>query len=101
MRHERDVYKRQLPDGPWNFGSSVLKQGSTGSEVEQMQFWLSTLAQYESSIPSVSYTHLSVSFWPRALIRVSRRSDMNIGLAQKAVTPAAFASTSGSAARAS
>ena len=29
-----------------------------------------------------------------ALIRVSRRSDMNMGLEQKAVTPAAFASTS-------
>ena len=36
----------------------------------------------------------SVSFWPRALIRVSRRSDKNMGLEQKAVTPAAFASTS-------
>ena len=36
----------------------------------------------------------SVSFWPRALIRVSRRSDMNMGFSQKAVTPAAFASTS-------
>ena len=36
----------------------------------------------------------SAGFWPRALIRVSRRSDMNMGLAQKAVTPAAFASTS-------
>ena len=36
----------------------------------------------------------SVWFCPRALIRVSRRSDMNIGLEQKAVTPAAFASTS-------
>ena len=37
-----------------DFGSSVLKQGSTGSEVEQVQFWLSTLAQYESRIPSVT-----------------------------------------------
>lgn len=36
----------------------------------------------------------SVCFCPRALIRVSRRSDINMGLEQKAVTPAAFASTS-------
>ena len=28
--------------------------GSTGREVEQVQFWLSTLAQYESLIPSVT-----------------------------------------------
>ena len=36
----------------------------------------------------------SVRFWPRALIRVSRRSERNMGLEQNAVTPAAFASTS-------
>ena len=54
LTSEGETFSGTLPDGPWNFGSSVLKQGSTGSEVEQMQFWLSTLAQYESSIPSVT-----------------------------------------------
>ena len=54
LTSEGETFTGTLPDGPWNFGSSVLKQGSTGSEVEQMQFWLSTLAQYESSIPSVT-----------------------------------------------
>ena len=54
LTSEGETFSGTLPDGPWNFGSSVLKQGSTGSEVEQMQFWLSTLAQYESRIPSVT-----------------------------------------------
>ena len=54
LTSEGETFSGTLPDGPWNFGSSVLKQGSTGSEVEQVQFWLSTLAQYESRIPSVT-----------------------------------------------
>ena len=54
LTSEGETFSGTLSDGSWNFGSSVLKQGSTGSEVEQMQFWLSTLAQYESSIPSVT-----------------------------------------------
>ena len=54
LTSEGETFSGTLPDSSWNLGSSVLKQGSTGSEVEQMQFWLSTLAQYESSIPSVT-----------------------------------------------
>ena len=54
LTSEGETFSGTLSDGSWNPGSSVLKQGSTGSEVEQMQFWLSTLAQYESSIPSVT-----------------------------------------------
>ena len=41
-----------LSDGTW--GRTVLRTGSTGSAVEQLQFWLNTLAQYESSIPSLT-----------------------------------------------
>lgn len=41
-----------LSDGTW--GGVVLRQGSTGSSVEQLQFWLNTLSQYDSSIPSVT-----------------------------------------------
>ena len=54
LTSEGETFSGTLPDSSWNLGSSVLKQGSTGSEVEQVQFWLSTLAQYESSIPSVT-----------------------------------------------
>ena len=54
LTSEGETFSGTLPDGSWNLGSSVLKQGSTGSEVEQLQFWLSTLAQYESRIPSVT-----------------------------------------------
>lgn len=32
----------------------VLKRGSTGSEVEQVQFWLSELAQFNSALPDLT-----------------------------------------------
>ncbi len=32
----------------------VLKRGSTGSEVEQVQFWLSELAQFNSALPNLT-----------------------------------------------
>lgn len=38
-----------LSDGTW--GGTILRVGSSGSAVEQLQFWLNTLAQYESNIP--------------------------------------------------
>ena len=41
-----------LSDGSW--GGTALRTGSTGSAVEQVQFWLNTLAQYESAIPSLA-----------------------------------------------
>lgn len=33
---------------------TVLRRGSTGSHVEQVQFWLSDLAQFDSSLPAVT-----------------------------------------------
>ena len=33
---------------------TVLRRGSTGSNVEQVQFWLSDLAQFDASLPSVT-----------------------------------------------
>ena len=50
-----------LPDGSW--GGTVLRQGSRGSAVERVQFWLNTIAQYDDNIPTltaVSYTHLTL-----------------------------------------
>ena len=47
----------ETADGTQSTGGwpgTTLRRGSTGSNVEQVQFWLSTLAQYESSIPSVT-----------------------------------------------
>ena len=54
LTSEGETVSGTLSNGTWNLGSGTLKVGSTGSEVEQVQFWLSTLAQYESSIPSVT-----------------------------------------------
>ena len=52
LTSEGEVSSGTLSDGTW--GGTVLRTGSTGSAVEQLQFWLNTLAQYESSIPSLT-----------------------------------------------
>ena len=38
--------------GGWS--GTVLRRGSTGSSVEQVQFWLSDLAQFDASLPGVT-----------------------------------------------
>ena len=52
LTSEGETSSGTLSDGSW--GGTTLRQGSTGSAVEQLQFWLNTLAQYESAIPSVT-----------------------------------------------
>ena len=52
LTSEGETSSGTLSDGTW--GGSTLRTGSTGSAVEQLQFWLNTLAQYESSIPSIT-----------------------------------------------
>ena len=54
LTSEGETSNGALSNGTWDPGSAPLKVGSTGREVEQVQFWLSTLAQYESNIPSVT-----------------------------------------------
>ena len=45
LTSEGEVSSGTLSDGTW--GGTVLRTGSTGSAVEQLQFWLNTLAQYD------------------------------------------------------
>ena len=78
LTSEGETFSGTLPDGSWNFGSSVLKQGSTGSEVEQLQFWLSTLAQYESSIPSVTVDGVYGSGTAAAVRAFQRRYGLTV-----------------------
>ncbi len=52
LTSEGETSSGTLSDGTW--GGTTLRTGSTGSSVEQLQFWLNTLAQYDSSIPSVT-----------------------------------------------
>ena len=52
LTSEGETSSGTLSDGTWN--GTALRQGSTGSAVEQLQFWLNTLAQYDSAIPSVT-----------------------------------------------
>ena len=52
LTSEGEMSSGTLSDGTW--GGTTLRSGSTGSSVEQVQFWLNTLSQYESSIPSIT-----------------------------------------------
>ena len=52
LTSEGETSSGTLSDGTW--GGTTLRSGSTGSSVEQVQFWLNTLSQYESSIPSIT-----------------------------------------------
>ena len=52
LTSEGETSSGTLSDGSW--GGTALRTGSTGSAVEQVQFWLNTLAQYESAIPSLA-----------------------------------------------
>ena len=52
LTSEGETSSGTLSSGTWN--GVALRTGSTGSSVEQVQFWLNTLAQYDSSIPSVT-----------------------------------------------
>ena len=52
LTSEGETASGTLSDGTW--GGTALRTGSTGSAVEQLQFWLNTLAQYDSAIPSVT-----------------------------------------------
>ena len=52
LTSEGEISSGTLSDGSW--GGTPLRQGSTGSAVEQLQFWLNTLAQYDAGIPSTA-----------------------------------------------
>ena len=52
LTSEGETSSGTLSDGSWD--GTALRTGSTGSAVEQVQFWLNTLAQYESVLPSLA-----------------------------------------------
>ena len=52
LTSEGETVSGVLSDGTW--GGTTLRTGSTGGAVEQVQFWLNTISQYVSSIPSVT-----------------------------------------------
>lgn len=52
LTSEGETSTGTLSDGTWS--GTTLRVGSTGSSVEQLQYWLNVLAQYYSTIPSVT-----------------------------------------------
>ena len=76
LTSEGETASGTLSDGTW--GGTVLRTGSTGSAVEQLQFWLNTLAQYESSIPSVSVDGVYGSGTASAVRAFQRRYGLDV-----------------------
>ena len=60
------------------WGGTILRVGSSGSAVEQLQFWLNTLAQYESSIPSVTVDGVYGSGTAGAVRAFQRRYGLSV-----------------------
>lgn len=52
LTSEGETSTGTLSGGTWN--GTTLRVGSSGSAVEQLQYWLNVLAQYYSAIPSVT-----------------------------------------------
>lgn len=52
LTSEGETSTGTLSGGTWN--GTTLRPGSTGSAVEQLQYWLNVLSQYYSTIPSVT-----------------------------------------------
>lgn len=50
LTSEGETSEGTLSGGSWT--GTVLRRGSTGSSVQQVQFWLSTLASFQPEIPS-------------------------------------------------
>ena len=83
LTSEGETSSGTLSDGTW--GGTVLRTGSTGSAVEQLQFWLNTLAQYNSAIPSVTVDGVFGSGTPNAYPGTALRessSGQNVRLVQ-------------------
>ena len=76
LTSEGETSNGTLSDGTW--GGSVLRVGSSGSAVEQLQFWLNTLAQYESSIPSVTVDGVYGSGTAGAVRAFQRRYGLSV-----------------------
>lgn len=57
-----------------SYPGSPLRQGSTGNSVEQVQFWLNTLSQFDTAIPNVT---VDGRFGPAttAAVRAFQRSE--------------------------
>ena len=76
LTSEGETSSGTLSDGTW--GGTVLRVGSSGSAVEQLQFWLNTLAQYESSIPSVAVDGVYGSGTAGAVRAFQRRYGLSV-----------------------
>ena len=76
LTSEGETSSGTLSDGSW--GGTTLRQGSTGSAVEQLQFWLNTLAQYDASIPSTAVDGVFGSRTAAAVRAFQRREGLTV-----------------------
>ena len=78
-----------LPDGSW--GGTVLRQGSRGSAVERVQFWLNTIAQYDDNIPTLTVDGIFGTGTTAAVRAFQRRHGLTVdGVVGKATWDAIY-----------
>ena len=76
LTSEGETSSGTLSDGSW--GGTTLRQGSTGSAVEQLQFWLNTLSQYDAGIPSTAVDGVFGSRTAAAVRAFQRREGLTV-----------------------
>ena len=90
LTSEGETASGVLSDGAW--GGVTLRTGSRGAAVEQLQFWLNTLSQYVSSIPSVTVDGVYGSGTAAAVRAFQRRYGLTAdGVAGRATWEAVYA----------
>ena len=90
LTSEGETSDGSLSDGTW--GGTVLKVGSTGTAVEQAQFWLATLAQYDSDIPTVTVDGVFGTATRNAVLAFQRKYGLTAdGIIGKATWEALYA----------
>ena len=76
LTSEGETSTGTLSNGTWN--GTVLSTGASGSAVEQVQFWLNTLAQYESALPSLAVDGRYGAATASAVLAFQRRYGLTV-----------------------
>lgn len=90
LTSEGETSAGTLSDGTW--GGVTLRRGSTGSSVEQLQYWLSVLSQFYTDLPGVTVDGVFGSGTEAAVRAFQRRFGLTVdGVVGKATWDAVYA----------
>lgn len=76
LTSEGETASGSLSDGSW--GGVTLRRGSTGTAVEQLQYWLNVLAQFYADLPAVTVDGSFGAATEAAVRAFQRRFDLTV-----------------------